>query len=103
MCYDISFTVNIAELADYFPDLVFDEQMNMEFGPVDHIQGVSVFGEHPIIYVHRQELRKHCRMMEWACIEFYAKEEPDWKRRNFMLNIRSERVLDDPKSYWHKI
>jgi len=45
----------------------------------------------------------HCKMMEWGCIEFYAREEPDWKRRNFMLNIRSERVLDDPKSYWHKI
>jgi putative SOS response-associated peptidase YedK len=103
MCYDISFTVNITELADYFPDLVFDEQMQLQFGPVDHIQGVSVFAKHPIIYMHRQEMKPHARLMEWSCIEFYAKTEPDFKKRNGMLNIRAERILDDPKSYWNKI
>ena len=41
--------------------------------------------------------------MEWGVIEFYRKEEPDTKRRTGMLNIRSERILDDPKSYWYKI
>lgn len=103
MCYDISFTVNIAELEDYFPGLIFDDQMDLEFGSFEHIQGVSVFAPHPVIYINREDVRPHCKGMEWGCIEFYAKMEPDWKKRNGMLNIRAERILDDPKSYWHKI
>jgi putative SOS response-associated peptidase YedK len=103
MCYDISFTVNTAELEDYFPGLVFDDQLDLEFGSFDHIQGVSVFAPHPIIYINRDDFKPHCKLMKWGCIEFYAKGEPDWKKRNGMLNIRAERILDDPKSYWHKI
>lgn len=103
MCYDISFTVQMKQLSDYFPDLIFDDQLDFDFGPLDHIQGVSVFAPHPIIYVNRDDQQPHARLMEWGCIEFYAKEEPNWKKRNGMLNIRAERILDDSKSYWHKI
>jgi putative SOS response-associated peptidase YedK len=103
MCYDISFTVNIPEIGEYFPELVNDLQSELNFGPVDHIQGVSVFGKHPIIYVNRDDMKLHMGEMEWSCIEFYAREEPDMKKRNGMLNIRSERILGDPKSYWYKI
>jgi len=31
MCYDIAFTVKIAQLTDYFPDLVFDSQIDIDF------------------------------------------------------------------------
>ncbi len=103
MCYDISFTVDIAELLHYFPLLLFDDDLDTGFGPIDHIQGVSVFAPHPILYINRTDMKPHGRMMEWGCIEFYAHQEPDWKKRNGMLNIRSERILDDPKSYWYKI
>jgi putative SOS response-associated peptidase YedK len=103
MCYDISFQVNIKELIDYFPDLVFDSQMEMEFLPVSHIQGVGVFAPHPIIYMNKEDSKPHCRLMEWSVIEFFKKEEPDMKTRNGRLNIRSERILDDKSSYWYKI
>jgi putative SOS response-associated peptidase YedK len=103
MCYDISFTVDVRQLSDYFPDLIFDGQLHMEFGVVDHVQGVGVFGKHPVIYVNREDMQLHCKLMEWGCIPFYSKEEPDWKVRNKMLNIRSERVLKDKGSYWYKI
>jgi len=103
MCYDISFTVSIPEILDYFPDLVYDEQMEINFGPIDHIQGVGVFPQHPVLYVNRQDKRIHLRMMEWSCIEFSVKKEPEIQKRIGMLNIRSERILDDPSSYWYKI
>ncbi len=103
MCYDISFKVKIEQLADYFPGLIFDEEIEVLFESIDHIQGVALFGQHPIIYIGREDRVSHCRKMEWSCIEFYAKEEPDFRRRNSMLNIRSERILDDSKSYWYKI
>lgn len=103
MCYDISFKAKVTQLIDYFPDLIFDSQVEINFGNMAHIQGVGVFATHPIIYRHRDDGKLHCRPMEWSCIEFYAKAEPDIQRRNSMLNIRSERILDDAKSYWYKI
>jgi len=102
MCYDISFQVNIKELADYFPDLIFDGQLNMSFEGI-HIIG-HAFGEHPIIYRNREDQKLHCTPMEWGCIPFYVKDEKQFLRqRASMLNARSERVLDDEKSYWYKI
>src|SRR5687768_17673226 len=101
MCYDISFTVAIRVLSDYFPDLIFDSQMDLEFGAIDHVQGVGVFGKYPIIYINRDDLKEHCRLMEWGVIPFYSKTEPALSARNGYLNIRSERVLDDKTSYWY--
>ncbi|MBC7849328.1 MAG: SOS response-associated peptidase family protein [Chitinophagaceae bacterium] len=103
MCYDISFTVNIPEISDYFPELIIDGQIQMEFGPIDHAQGVGVFAKYPVIYVNRDDQKLHCRLMEWSIIEFFRKEKPELVRRNGMLNIRSERILDDKSSYWYKI
>ena len=103
MCYDISFTVNMRQLSDYFPDLIFDSQLNIDFGGFDHTQGPGVFGEHPVIYENIDDKKLHCKLMEWSVLEFYQKEKPPMVKRNGMLNIRSERILDDPKSYWYKI
>ena len=102
MCYDISFTVNIKQLSDYFPDLIFDDQIEMNFEPV-HIIGHD-YGLHPIIYKNREDEKLHCKLMEWGCIPFYVKDESLYKKqRAAMLNARSERILGDTKSYWYKI
>lgn len=103
MCYDISFKIDLPLLSQYFPELFFDLPADYHFGPIDHVQGVSLFGEHPVIYRDRKSGKLTCKMMEWSCIEYFQKVVPDFKKRNGMLNIRSERVLDDPRSYWHKI
>jgi putative SOS response-associated peptidase YedK len=103
MCYDVSFTTDIRVLGDYFPHLIFDSQLELEFGPIDHIQGVGVFGKQPIIYVNRDDMKLHVRMMEWGVIEHYRDLEPDFSYRNKFVNIRSERILDDKRSYWYKI
>lgn len=102
MCYDISFTVQIKELSDYFPDLIFDEQIEMDFTPV-HIIG-HAYGNHPVVYRNRDSGKLHCRLMEWGCIPFYIKDETAFKKqRATMLNARSEKILSDKKSYWNKI
>ncbi|MHA4845910.1 SOS response-associated peptidase [Flavitalea antarctica] len=103
MCYDISFTVNIKELGDYFPDLIYDTQISINFDATVHIMAHG-YGEHPIIYRDRSDLLTHCRLMEWGCIPFYVREEKSFlSQRNTMLNARSERILEDNKSYWFKI
>ena len=102
MCYDISFTIKIGQLSDYFPDLIFDDQIEMNFEPI-HIIGHN-YGNHPIIYKNREDEKLHCRLMEWGCIPFYVKDENTYKKqRATMLNARSERILEDHKSYWYKI
>lgn len=102
MCYDISFTVEIKQLSDYFPDLVFDGQLEINFDGT-HIIG-HLYGNHPIIYRNKEDDKLHVRMMEWGCIPFYVKDLDSFKRqRATMLNARSERILGDTKSYWYKI
>lgn len=93
MCYDISFTVNVRAIEDFFPDLVFDHQIDLAFGPIDHIQGIGVFAKYPIVYVDREDERHHCGNFEWGIIPYYEKKEPPLLVRNKYLNIRSERVL----------
>lgn len=103
MCYDISFTVNIKEITDYFPELIFDTQIEINFDATIHIIGHD-YGTHPIIYTNRQHFKPHCRLMEWGCIPYYVKDEKQYVRqRASMLNARSERILTDEKSYWNKI
>ncbi|MEO9003823.1 MAG: SOS response-associated peptidase family protein [Ginsengibacter sp.] len=102
MCYDVSFTVEIKQLSDYFPDLIFDEQLEINFDGT-HIIG-HLYQEHPIIYRNQDDKKMHVTMMEWGCIPFYVKELDTFKRqRAGMLNARSERILEDSKSYWYKI
>ena len=103
MCYDISFKVNIPELADYFPDIRWDDQISIDFEASEHIIAHG-FGEHPVIYRDREDGLIHGRLMEWGCIPYYVKEENAFKKqRSGMLNARSERILSDSKSYWYKI
>ncbi|HJV18758.1 MAG TPA: SOS response-associated peptidase family protein [Sediminibacterium sp.] len=103
MCYDISFTVNLSTLADYFPNLEFDEGLEMDADVSIHING-HAFGAHPIVYRNRTDQQIHAHMMEWGCIPYYIKDEMQFvKQRASMLNARSERILNDPSSYWFKI
>ncbi|MES2778049.1 MAG: SOS response-associated peptidase family protein [Bacteroidota bacterium] len=102
MCYDVSFTISLKQLSDYFPDMIFDDQMDLQF-TATHIMGHS-FGDHPIIYRNREDGLLHCKLMEWGVIPHYTKDLDGFKkRRATMLNIRSERILDDKASYWNKI
>ena len=102
MCYDVSFTVEIKQLSDYFPDLIFDEQLEINFDGT-HIIG-DLYQAQPIIYRNNEDKKLHLKMMEWGCIPFYVKDLETYKRqRATMLNARSERILGDTKSYWYKI
>lgn len=103
MCYDISFTINVKQLADYFPDLVFDDQIKIDFDNAVHILG-HAYGLHPIIFKNKKDENLHCKLMEWGCIPFYVQDIKSFaKQRPAMLNARSERILADNKSYWNKI
>ena len=56
MCYDVSFTVEIKQLSDYFPDLIFDEQLEINFDGT-HIIG-HLYQAQAIIYRNNDD--KNC-------------------------------------------
>jgi putative SOS response-associated peptidase YedK len=103
MCLDISFYSALELIDDYFPGLVWDEKIDDIFGPIDHLQAPGLCPKMPIIYVNRDDLKPHVRLMEWGIIRHYSKTEPTIMERTKMFNIRSERILDDKKSYWYLI
>jgi putative SOS response-associated peptidase YedK len=123
MCYDISFTSTIQLLDEYFPNLVPDHQLDLALDSLIHVMGNFVYPDYPIIYQSKDDDKPHLRQMSWGVIEYYAPAALETltkklgdpqkaikqfyddlkKKRNNYLNARSERILDDPKSYWHKI
>ncbi|MBI2274735.1 MAG: SOS response-associated peptidase family protein [Bacteroidetes bacterium] len=104
MCYDVSFSSSIESIHDYFPGIVHDDQITINYDAAVHIIG-HAFGNHAIIYRSQEDGKEHLRLMEWGCIPFYEKDIPTYTKgfRRNMLNARSERVLQDQKSYWYKI
>ncbi|RYY13198.1 MAG: hypothetical protein EOO04_32320, partial [Chitinophagaceae bacterium] len=84
----------------------YDAHMNLVLSQVEeavHIAGHG-YGLHPVIFRNRQDQELHLRLMEWGCIPYYINDAAAFARqRATMLNARSERILDDPKSYWSKI
>lgn len=103
MCYDISLRTNMSVLQEYFQDLEFDSDIILNEMASIHIIG-HAYAEHPVIYRHRSDEKLHCRLMEWGCIPFYVKDESAFRKsRTSMLNARSEKILEDSKSYWYKI
>ena len=103
MCYDVSFSTTIQSIYDYFPDLVSEDAIKINFAATVHIVG-HAYGEQPIIYRNQESGELYLKLMEWGCIPFYTKDEKAFLRqRASMLNARSERILGDQKSYWYKI
>jgi putative SOS response-associated peptidase YedK len=103
MCYDISFTSKFELISEYIPNIIMDGQIEINYDAMVHIMG-HAYGFHPIVYVDREDMQMHCRLMEWGCIPFYIKDEKTFiRQRATMLNARSERILGDEKSYWYKI
>ena len=106
MCYDISLTSSIKKLEKYFANTIMDDQLNLDFDMahnMTHIIG-HAHSEHPVFYIPTNDTLPHGKLMEWGVIPFYVKDELAYKKqRSSMLNIRSERILNDTKSYWFKI
>src|SRR6195952_1767511 len=100
MCYDISFTSKLKELSEYFPNLENSIQLDLDLES-DNI----IAHRYPVYPI----LRKHgaaviYQPMEWGVIPFYVNDENKFiRQRATMLNARSERILDDVRSVWHKI
>lgn len=101
MCYDISFSTTIEMVTDYIPDLVIDPQIGIDFNMNPHIMA-QAFKKYPVIIF--EDGKYKTKLFEWGIIpEYMDTPEKIKKGRNSMCNARSEKIIGDKKSYWHRI
>lgn len=100
MCYDISFSTKYELITDYVPGLIVDPQLSM-YDFTLHVQA-QAFKKYPVII--NEDGQYKLKPFEWGIIADYMNTpEKIKKQRASMCNARSEKIVDDRKSYWHRI
>lgn len=101
MCYDISFSTTIEMVTDYIPDLVVDPQIGIDYDRMAHAQA-QAFRKYPVAL--QEDGRKKLKSFEWGIIADYMDTpEKIKKMRTSMCNARSEKLIGDRKSIWHRL
>jgi putative SOS response-associated peptidase YedK len=97
MCYDMSFFCNIKLVTDYLPSI---QHATLQFEPTYH-RVAQAFGEWPVV-INEDGLK--VRLFEWGLIADYMNTPEKVKEyRMAMANARSEKVLGDKRSVWHRL
>lgn len=100
MCYDLSFSANIESIYDYLPELQSAGQLDFDFTPTYHKIAQS-YPKWPVVINDAGQLK--LRRFEWGVIPAYMKTPEEVKKgRKWMVNARSEKILDK-KAFWSKI
>lgn len=99
MCYDISYTTDIEYLEEYFPEVVIEDWIDIDFSITVHRMAHS-FLPHPVLIYEDGCIR--LKYFEWGLIASYMNSADKIKKqRPFMCNARAEKVFEN--SYWNKI
>ena len=97
MCYDMSFFSNIKLISDY---LSIEPRRQIQFEPTYHKVAQS-FSKWPVV---TNENSYQVKLFEWGVIADYMNTPEKIKDyRNSMANARSEKVIADKRSVWHRI
>ncbi len=97
MCYDMSFFSNIKLVSDYF---TLNDTPILDFEPTYHRIAQS-FSDWPVMV--NEECYK-LKLFEWGLIADYMNTPEKIKEyRNSMANARSEKIIDDKRSVWHRL
>ncbi len=101
MCLDISFYSALELIDDYFPNLthdgeiIFDLEIGVHFMALGH-------SRYPVIVFEKEQY--HRKYFEWGIIaEYMDTPEKIKAMRKSMVNARSERILEDRRSFWNRI
>ena len=97
MCYDMSFFCNIKLVSDYLPTI---RNAEIQFDPTYH-RVAQAFGEWPVVL---EEDGLKVKLFEWGLIADYMNTPEKIKEyRMAMANARSEKILGDKRSVWHRL
>ncbi len=101
MCLDIAFYSALELIDEYFPNLVHDEEFDFDLHTADHIMALG-HKRYPIVTNDGEQY--HRKFFEWGIIAEYMNTPEKIKvQRKMMVNAKSEKILDDKKSFWHRI
>lgn len=102
MCYDISYQITLETLEEYFGNIVFeDPQLEIDFILGMHVVGHSYSKQRIVTFEDGVYKGKRS---EWGLIASYMNTPEKIKKgRALMLNARSEKILGDRNSAWHRI
>ena len=97
MCYDMSFFSNIKQIADY---LKIQTVPDIHFTPTWH-QVAQTFCRWPVVV---NEDGYKIQLFEWGLIADYMNTpEKIREYRTSMANARSEKIIEDKRSVWHRL
>lgn len=100
MCYDLAFSTTIQSVFDYLPELKDMGNLDMSFEPTFH-KVAQAYPKWPVVVNDKGTLK--LMKFEWGVIPNYMKTPEEIKKgRKWMVNARSEKVLDT-KAYWSRI
>ncbi|RPD40078.1 SOS response-associated peptidase [Chitinophaga barathri] len=100
MCYDLSFSASVESIFDYVPELNNIGPLDMYFEPTFH-KVAQAYPKWPVVLNDKGTLK--LMKFEWGVIPNYMKTPEEIKKgRKWMVNARSEKVLDT-KAYWSRI
>jgi putative SOS response-associated peptidase YedK len=104
MCWDISLHTDIEIVKSAFPGLR-DERRRLDYNYeyLENVQAIT-FPQYPIIYKQKDSEQLALTEMEWGVLPTYITDQKlQIDRRRNMVNVRSERILEDKKSYWYRL
>ncbi len=97
MCYDMSFFCNIKLISDYLPSV---QKSTIKFEPTYHRVAQSF--QEWLVVLNEDGLK--VKLFEWGLIADYMNTPEKVKEyRMAMANARSEKVLADKRSVWHRL
>lgn len=98
MCYDMSFFATVQQINVQLP---LDDLPAFEWEPTWHQVAQSW---HPFPVVLQEDGKRKLRYFEWGLIAPYMNTpEKIAEYRSSMANARSEKILHDARSVWHRI
>ena len=101
MCLDIAFYSALQLIDDYFPDLTHDGEISFDLDMGMHFLALG-HNRYPVIL--REMTVTTRKYFEWGVIaEYMDTPEKIKAMRKSMVNARSEKILVDKRSFWHRI
>ena len=74
MCYHISFEVNLESIVDYFPDIIIDPQLEINFPKAAYVNGFD-HGFQPAMLTGRKDGKKHFPLQCTICRQSLIKQK----------------------------
>ncbi len=107
MCYHIAFEINLESIVDYFPDIIIDPQLEMNFPKAAYVNGFD-HGLQPAMVTGRKDGKKHLAAMMWGFLprgiknyeaaerfwNGYKDENGKWNTGFVTLNALGEELLE---------